>query len=258
MVSGIWEALDMEFATSTDGTRLAYESAGSGDVPLVFVHGWCCDRTAFAPQVAAFARSHPVATLDLRGHGESSPGPAGGGIGVYADDVLAVAAAAGFERPVVVGHSMGALVALECAARGAARAAVLVDPAPLLDERTKSYFGRGVDKVRTDDGYLRRFAERMFTDHAEHRDAVVALMTSAPAGAAEDGARVMADFDGPGTLGRVTVPVLEVSSDEGEPGVPELCPTLLRGRVVGAGHFLQLQVPDQLDAMIARFLALHC
>jgi hypothetical protein len=29
---------------------VGYDCAGSGDPPLVFVHGWCCDRTCFAPQ----------------------------------------------------------------------------------------------------------------------------------------------------------------------------------------------------------------
>lgn len=246
----------MEFATSADGTPIAYERAGSGAVPLVFVHGWCCDRTAFAPQVAAFSSAHPVAALDLRGHGASSPGPSAG-VSSYADDVLAVAAAAGFDRPVVVGHSMGALVALECAGRpGAARAAVLVDPAPMLDERGKGYFAGAVDRIRTDPGWQRRFAERLFDEHPEHRDEVVAVMTAAPAETAAQGARALAEFDGAGALRRIAVPVLEVSADEGEPGVEELCPALLRGRTIGAGHFLQLQVPDQLDAMIARFLTL--
>src|SRR5215207_3463037 len=107
----------MELLDAGDGVRIAYETAGAGDQPLVLVHGWCCDRTTFAPQVAEFARTHPVATLDLRGHGGSGHRPADRHtVEASADDVLAVAAAAGFERPVVVGHSLGGLVALACAA----------------------------------------------------------------------------------------------------------------------------------------------
>jgi pimeloyl-ACP methyl ester carboxylesterase len=37
----------------------------------------------------------------------------------------------------------------------------------------------------------------------------------------------------------------------------ELCPQVVFGQVVGAGHFSQLLVPDQINAMIARFLALN-
>ena len=49
-----------------DGLRLYYERAGSGEPELLFVPGWCCDRTAFRPQFEHFARSHAVTALDLR------------------------------------------------------------------------------------------------------------------------------------------------------------------------------------------------
>ncbi len=34
----------------------------------------------------------------------------------------------------------------------------------------------------------------------------------------------------------------------------ELCPQLVIGRIVGSGHFIQLEVPDQVNSMILRFL----
>src|SRR4051812_7673794 len=37
-----------------DGVELVYETCGSGDPPIVFVHGWACDRSYFAPQIAYF------------------------------------------------------------------------------------------------------------------------------------------------------------------------------------------------------------
>src|SRR2546430_540092 len=118
------------------GVKLAYSTAGHGRPPIVFVHGWSCDRSYFAPQVEHFSKRHATASLDLRGHGTSGvPEPRAGvyEMDAFADDVLTVAAAAGFDRPVVVGHSLGGLVALVCAARGAASAAVMVDPAPIVN-----------------------------------------------------------------------------------------------------------------------------
>lgn len=68
---------------SAAGVRLAYDVAGAGDPPMVFVHGWCCDRSYFAPQITHFSASHAVATMDLRGHGDSDrPAP---GLGAPAD-----------------------------------------------------------------------------------------------------------------------------------------------------------------------------
>jgi pimeloyl-ACP methyl ester carboxylesterase len=50
-----------------DGVRLAYTEAGSGDPPLLFVHGWCCDHSYFQPQFEHFQRGHRVVAVDLRG-----------------------------------------------------------------------------------------------------------------------------------------------------------------------------------------------
>ena len=66
------------------------------------------------------------------------------GTGLSPADVLAVARAAGLGRPVLVGHSLGALIGLACAARaGAIRALVMVDPAPITNERAKAFFREG-------------------------------------------------------------------------------------------------------------------
>jgi pimeloyl-ACP methyl ester carboxylesterase len=234
---------------------IAYEEAGSGDPPLVFVHGWCCDRTYFAPQFRYFAARQAVVALDLRGHGESSA--TADTTETFADNVRTVTAAR--PAPVVVGHSMGALVALACAARGAVRAAVLVDPAPILDGRGKAYFARSLQDVASDhDGSWRaRFATRLFrpTDSVR-RDEIVARMSSAPLATAVAGWQAIVDFDAAAVLPRVHVPVLVITAGEPEADLGERIADLTLGRTVGAGHFVQLEVPDQVNAMIERFLAL--
>lgn len=111
--------------------------AGAGAqarAPLVFVHGayvgaWCWAEH-FLPWFAA--RGHAVCALSLRGHGAS----AGRerlhefGLADFADDLASALEA--FERPpVLVGHSMGALVVQKYLERGgAARATALLCPVP--------------------------------------------------------------------------------------------------------------------------------
>ena len=51
--------------------KLAYSEEGRAAPAFVFVHGWCCDRSFFAPQAAHFAGRHRVVSVDLRGHGQS-------------------------------------------------------------------------------------------------------------------------------------------------------------------------------------------
>ncbi|MEV4754987.1 alpha/beta hydrolase [Micromonospora sp. NPDC049559] len=254
----------VEYARTAGGIRLAYEVAGAGDPPLVFVHGWCGDRGSFAPQLAHFARRHAVAALDLRGHGASDrPEPDDGTYDVpaFADDVLAVAAAAGFVRPVVVGHSLGGLVALACAARpGAVRAAVLVDPAPVRNERAKGYFARSAPEVAVDAdaSWRTAFAERLFlaTDTAA-RDEVLAGMGRVPPAVAAAAMRGMAEFDGGSALDAASVPLLILHADTVERGLRDGRPYVTTGQTVGAGHFAHREVPDQVNAMIERFLAVR-
>jgi pimeloyl-ACP methyl ester carboxylesterase len=106
-----------------------------GQPAVVFVHGAANDHSVFALQSRYFAyHGRNVLAVDLPGHGRSA-GPALPGIEVLADWLHAAIAAAGFERAALAGHSMGALVALEHAARypAQARKLVLLGPAvPML------------------------------------------------------------------------------------------------------------------------------
>jgi len=250
------------------GLRLAYDAAGAGDPPMIFVHGWCCDRSHFAPQFGHFATRHAVVAMDLRGHGDSGRPEARPGsydIDELAGDVLSVAAAAGCDRPVLVGHSLGALIGLACAARaGAIRALVMVDPAPITNERAKRFFRESVDAVAGDDtgSWRAKFVERMFlpSDTARRAGIIEQMTTMTSPAISAEVLRVMGEFDGTGTLARATVPVLSIGSavpSNASADLRRLYPAITVGQTVGAGHFNQLEVPDQVNAMIERFLAVN-
>jgi pimeloyl-ACP methyl ester carboxylesterase len=253
-------------SVTRDGVRLVYETAGAGEPPIVFVHGWCCDRSYFAPQFAHFAGQQAVAALDLRGHGESGraePGAAGYRIETLAGDVLAVAEAAGFSQPVLAGHSMGALAGLACATRpGAIRALLMIDPAPITNAATKAFFLNSVAAVAADhDGSWRRsFVASMFLpgDRAR-RAAILSGMAQVPPDVAAAVIRATGEFDGAAALAAAAVPVLSIGSAvpaNKSADLRALCPSIVIGQTVGSGHFLQLEVPEQVNAMIERFLAI--
>jgi pimeloyl-ACP methyl ester carboxylesterase len=252
---------------SRPGVRLAYDAAGAGDPPMIFVHGWCCDRSYFAPQLDHFAAGHAVVAMDLRGHGDSSqpdPEPGGYAVDALADDALAVAEAAGLRRPVLVGHSLGALIGLVCAARpGTIRALVMVDPAPITNERAKAFFRESADSVRADGdrSWRTAFVEGMFlpTDVAR-RESIIEGLPRIPPEIAAAMLQAMGEFDGAGALGKASVPVLSIGSAGPSNSPADLrgaYPAIVIGQTVGAGHFNQLEVPDQVNAMIERFMMIN-
>lgn len=96
---------------TVNGTNLAYRDEGSGDPAFVFIHGWACDRTFWDPQIEDLKRDHRCIAIDLRGRGES---PAVGPFDSFtaAGDVAALIRTLGIAPAIVVGHSLGGLIAL--------------------------------------------------------------------------------------------------------------------------------------------------
>lgn len=98
-----------------DGVVLAYDDAGSGYPPAVFVHRAACDRRCWNQQVPRFSSDHRVVAVDLRGHGASDAPSERYTVRLFADDLASTCTPLGIESPVVIGHSLGGLVALDFA-----------------------------------------------------------------------------------------------------------------------------------------------
>src|SRR5512144_1188026 len=101
-----------------DGVSLVYEEAKGEERPILLVHGWCCDHSFFTPQFEHFARQgHHVVAVDLRGHGARDKPHATYTMPLFADDLAFLCRELRLENPVVIGHSMGGVVAFAFAAR---------------------------------------------------------------------------------------------------------------------------------------------
>ena len=102
---------------AADGVPISYAVQGKGDVALVFVHCWGCNRRLWDHQVAEFSKKYQVVTIDLPGHGESGQGRKTWSVESYGDDVKTVVTKLNLKRVVLVGSSMGGPIALEAARR---------------------------------------------------------------------------------------------------------------------------------------------
>jgi pimeloyl-ACP methyl ester carboxylesterase len=106
---------------SVDGRAVFATTGGAPFDParpaVIFLHGAGFDRTAWRLQTRWFAHhGRSVLAVDFPGHGRSD-GPALTSIAAMADWSAALIAETGVKQAALVGHSMGALVALDCAAR---------------------------------------------------------------------------------------------------------------------------------------------
>jgi pimeloyl-ACP methyl ester carboxylesterase len=108
----------MPTISSTDGTRLYYEEAGTG-MPVVFVHEFAGDYRTWEPQMRHFSRAHRCVTFSARGYPPSDVpnDPSRYGQDIARDDVVAIMDALGIKKAHVVGHSMGAYTALHVGIR---------------------------------------------------------------------------------------------------------------------------------------------
>jgi len=99
------------FATADDGTRIAFDEAGTG-VPVLLIAGQATGMHGWGPFADALARDFRVIVYDHRGIDESGLGdPSLYSTRGFADDAVAVLDAAGVAAAHVVGHSMGGRIA---------------------------------------------------------------------------------------------------------------------------------------------------
>ena len=248
-----------------NGVQLFFEEAGRGDPPLLLVHGWTCDHTYMAPQFAHFRSTHRVVAVDLRGHGQSDKPQQDYTMKAFADDLVWLCGQLGVKKPAVIGHSMGGVIAMELAASfPEVPAAVvtldspLVLPQALLDSIAPLQQALWGPQYR--EAQQQFVADFLFlpTDDSQRKAQIVAAMSSAPqhvmASAFEN---INLHYDTTAAVAQCQVPLLVLLAAQPLSDIArlrEVNPKAVIGQTVGAGHFHQLEVPEQVNAMIERFL----
>ncbi len=126
---GLASSPDGRFVRANGLRHHLFEWAGDGP-PLVVVPGITTPAGGAAFWAREFAPRWNVFALDVRGRGLSDRASDGYSLSRYAADLAAVTRALELDRPVLLGHSMGARIVAACAAADPrlARAVVAVDP----------------------------------------------------------------------------------------------------------------------------------
>src|SRR5579884_512793 len=109
------DALSPTHTATVNGTKIAYTVQGTGD-PIVCIHGAMFGDT-FSPLMAqpALAEHFQRIAFHRRGYGQSAPATPPSSLADQAADCRGLLEHQGIERAHVIGHSSGALIALQLA-----------------------------------------------------------------------------------------------------------------------------------------------
>ena len=251
----------MKRTSVVKGLRIAYEDVGQGSPAVVLIHGAFGNRSHYAAQIEHLAQRHRVLALDLRGHGESDVPRDGFRLRDYAEDVIAVCEASGLDRYVLCGHSMP--VALIAASLTPDRTAgvALLDGTVLFPESLRSQVLANLVPVLEGDGWSEAMQGYLVGrgigpyDSAALKARVMAEIAAAPAHIAAPLMRDVMSGDFSHFLtGRFPLLYVHARVPTDLTRLRELRPDVLLGVVVGSGHWMMLEVPDQVNAMLDRFL----
>jgi pimeloyl-ACP methyl ester carboxylesterase len=121
------------------GHNLAVRRRGDGGVPLLLVHGFPCTSRIWSHNIDPLAEAgFDVVAPDLRGYGDSDFAPDDCyDFNAFDSDLIGLFDALGWERAVVVGHDLGAMIAIDMANRHPGRVdrlVILDDSMPDLEE----------------------------------------------------------------------------------------------------------------------------
>jgi pimeloyl-ACP methyl ester carboxylesterase len=251
------------FATFA-GTAVHYESYGSGREALVFIHPWGGDVSFWRFQVPAFEGKTRVILIDLPGHGRSDKPLIAYTQELFASSVRAVLRDAGVHGAVLVGNSMGGLVARQFYRMypKMTKALVIVDM-PFRPFDPKEFLEKQVAPMRGPDykEHVRQGFEVLFTPQtpASLREEILAKILNTPQNVLVSSQEQMVD---PKIWRQdpISVPVLGIFSTrpyippDNERFMQSIIPHLDYQAWDGVGHFIMLEAPDRFNEALKAFL----
>lgn len=259
-----------------DGCRLSIHDIGAGGHPaMVFLHGIGCTKAIWTPVIRRLPSSWRFVPIDIRGGGESEETePSDLTLAEWAADVIAVFEHLDLaEPPVLVGHSLGASIALQCALDHPSSVAGLVllgaeaglcRLGPMMRERARAIEDEGFDQWvngpwrsappmssrsrEANPGLVDEYSTMLYVTGAEKYIRCVEGIAGSP--------------DLTARLGEITVPVLVMIGGEDDRTLPEYGRALAKGlpesrtvELPGVGHTLQMESPDRVASEMAAFVA---
>ena len=249
-----------------DDVKLYYEDRGvKTQVPLIFLHGVLGSSEIWKPQVSYFKNQRRIIILDLRGHGQSDKPRGKYSITQFSDDLHALMKNLDVEKAIIIGHSLGGMVAL----RFTLDYQDMVDKLVLIDSTAKpaSSFGRrlllSLSKSLMDISY-RSFLKIYVSRYSDLEDLdleeVVTRLLQTPKHITKSCFAAIAGFNVTSELAKIRVPTLIIHG--GESSTPVVLAKYMNQHIPnaeliiieGAGHASPKENPEKIWKAIEKFI----
>ena len=256
----------MSTSISIDGTRFAYQMSGRGPC-VVCLHGWMCNMGFWrAQQDRLVSGGYRSLTLDFRGHGASEMTRCGYSIEQLATDVWHILEALKIDQGVMVGHSMGGMVAQQFCLDHPAWASGLVLVTTTAQDAEDRMISKRIAADAPTSGFGTAF-DRHFPDwfpgsvDPAVMSRVRQQMLQTPEHVALELVRSYRHFDLTNRLGQIDAPALAIGSlldRSTAPGASRhLADTIRHGQLLlieDCGHFPMVEKPDRLSQAMLAFV----
>jgi pimeloyl-ACP methyl ester carboxylesterase len=251
---------------SPDEVHIEYHLTGQGEPAVVLIHGWATDANYWHEQIPVLAAHYTVVAINLAGHGASGANRSDWSISNYAQDVNAVVRQIPNTQLVLVGHSMGAAVALAATPLIGPRVVGViavealrsVGAPPLspaeIERRTAPFSADFIGATR------RLVTESLFEKGADPTlvQKVAYDMSLEPPAVAVASMRSLLATDLTTLLPAVHVPIYVINSDLLPTDAARLrksVPTLTLNVLDHSGHFLMLEAPRRFNPLLLQDVA---
>lgn len=264
-----------EYISSHDVKYHCYR-AGQGNPAIVMAHGITDDGLCWTPVAEALAASHDVIMVDGRGHGKTEAPEGGYTLRNAATELAGVVEGLGIDKPVLLGHSIGAITVLITAGLfpKLPRAVILEDPPPFWNSLGKDAknndHGNGllvwiqsIKRMTADELMAQGRKNNPGWQEAEFKPWVDSKLRFSPAATALLNPSDMVSLDIPGVAGQVTCPVLLLAAEPSLAASKPVDIELLKqfvpqhqvAPVAGAGHNIRRDQYAKYMEIVQGFLA---
>lgn len=262
-----------ELSVKISDVSLSYDDLGSGDVPLIFIHGFPFDKTMWHPQLRFLSEITRVIAYDIRGFGNSEKGLQKFSIDLFARDLVEFMDALQIKRAVICGLSMGGYIALNAYNRNPERfAAIILSDTQCIADSAQAKEGRQktIELIKNNgikeftEGFLKKiFFPATLETQKEMVEKIRSTILETSADSIMQTLAALAERDETcSILGKISVPALIICGDADVVTPPEQSQALQNGipgsairMILNAGHVSNVEQPAVFNNYIAEFLA---